>query len=371
MKLAFCLFKYFPYGGLERDFLRIALACQQREHIIHVFTMSWEGAVPDGIKLHLIPGKSLSSHGRTRNFVNRVLPLIKKKFDLVIGFNKMPGLDLYYAADTCYQAKARQKHSWLYRLTPRFRHFVEYEAAVFDHRSNTKIMMISDTEKPLFKRYYNTPDDHLHWPPPGISRNRMAPDNKAEIRQQWRMKMQFLEDESILLMIGSDFKRKGLDRSLLGLASLPEIMRKKTRLLVIGEDTSKPFERLAEQLDIASRLKIYSGRDDIHEFLLGADLLLHPAREENTGTVLLEAIVAGLPLLVSGACGYAFHVERAQAGKVLPMSFQQSQFNEALHTILISPEKERWAQNGILYGRTEDLYSLPEAAVDLIEGLVF
>ena len=26
--LAFCLFQYFPYGGLERDMLRIALACQ-------------------------------------------------------------------------------------------------------------------------------------------------------------------------------------------------------------------------------------------------------------------------------------------------------------------------------------------------------
>jgi len=27
MQLAFCLYKYFPYGGLQRNFLRIALAC--------------------------------------------------------------------------------------------------------------------------------------------------------------------------------------------------------------------------------------------------------------------------------------------------------------------------------------------------------
>ena len=25
MQLAFCLYKYFPFGGLQRDFLRIAL----------------------------------------------------------------------------------------------------------------------------------------------------------------------------------------------------------------------------------------------------------------------------------------------------------------------------------------------------------
>ena len=37
---------------------------------------------------------------------------------------------------------------------------------------------------------------------------------------------------------------------------------------------------------IRDRLK---GRDDIPRFLLGADLLIHPAYNENTGTVLLEA----------------------------------------------------------------------------------
>ncbi len=60
---------------------------------------------------------------------------------------------------------------------------------------------------------------------------------------------------------------------------------------------------------------------------------------------------------------------KGQAGKVLPSPFQQSEFNEALQTMLIAPEKEQWAQNGILYGQTEDLYSLPEAAADLIEQL--
>ena len=40
MKLAFCLFKYYPYGGLEQSFLNItrqALACG---HEVHVFTRS-------------------------------------------------------------------------------------------------------------------------------------------------------------------------------------------------------------------------------------------------------------------------------------------------------------------------------------------
>lgn len=30
MTLAFILYKYFPFGGLQRDFMRIALECQRR-----------------------------------------------------------------------------------------------------------------------------------------------------------------------------------------------------------------------------------------------------------------------------------------------------------------------------------------------------
>ena len=37
MKLAFCLFKYFPYSGLSRDFMRIVSESRRRGHDLHVF----------------------------------------------------------------------------------------------------------------------------------------------------------------------------------------------------------------------------------------------------------------------------------------------------------------------------------------------
>ncbi|MFB0970171.1 MAG: glycosyltransferase family 1 protein, partial [Pseudomonadales bacterium] len=40
MQLAFCLYKYFPYGGLQRDFMRIALDCQDKGHKIRVYTLA-------------------------------------------------------------------------------------------------------------------------------------------------------------------------------------------------------------------------------------------------------------------------------------------------------------------------------------------
>ena len=41
MQLAFVLYKYFPFGGLQRDFMRIALECQRRGHQIRVYTLIW------------------------------------------------------------------------------------------------------------------------------------------------------------------------------------------------------------------------------------------------------------------------------------------------------------------------------------------
>jgi UDP-glucose:(heptosyl)LPS alpha-1,3-glucosyltransferase len=42
-KIALLLFKYFPYGGLQKDFLGVADELISRGHILKVFTRSWEG----------------------------------------------------------------------------------------------------------------------------------------------------------------------------------------------------------------------------------------------------------------------------------------------------------------------------------------
>ena len=68
MQLAFTLFKYFPYGGLQRDFLRIALACQARGHAIRVYTLSWQGDIPAGFEVVQVPVKALTNPRRYEKF---------------------------------------------------------------------------------------------------------------------------------------------------------------------------------------------------------------------------------------------------------------------------------------------------------------
>jgi UDP-glucose:(heptosyl)LPS alpha-1,3-glucosyltransferase len=194
----------------------------------------------------------------------------------------------------------------------------------------------------------------------------MAPPNAAEARAAFRQEFGLGEQDRLLLAIGSGFKTKGLDRSLKALAALPEGLRNRTRLIAMGNDNPKPFIRMAKRLGLADRFEIMSGRDDVPRFLQGGDLLIHPAYYENTGTVLVEALVAGLPVLTTDSCGYASHVQQSGAGRVVPSPFEQEQLNRELAEMLESPERDTWRQKGIAYGREQDLYSMPELAADII-----
>ena len=64
MQLAFVLYKYFPFGGLQRDFMRIALECQQRGHQIRVYTLIWEGDIPPDSASAGTPGRTLPEPDR-------------------------------------------------------------------------------------------------------------------------------------------------------------------------------------------------------------------------------------------------------------------------------------------------------------------
>jgi UDP-glucose:(heptosyl)LPS alpha-1,3-glucosyltransferase len=280
MKLLFCLFKYFPFGGLQRDFKSIARACQVRGHSIHVITTAWEGDIPQDFEVSTTGVRGLSNHRRSLNFAKEVTSQIhNNSYDVVIGFNKIPGLDVYYAADPCYKTRMK-KRSYLYRLGGRYRTYAALENGVFSPSSKTHILLIAKHEKDTFIKSYLTPEERFHLLPPGISRDRISPANAGEIRKEVRRELSIAEDAFFLLMIGSSFKTKGLDRSLSAIAGLPESLRKKTKLFVIGEGKVRPFKRMARKLRVDRQLCFLGGRHDVPRFLLAADLLLHPAYTE-------------------------------------------------------------------------------------------
>jgi UDP-glucose:(heptosyl)LPS alpha-1,3-glucosyltransferase len=317
----------------------------------------------------MLPVRGFRNHARNRHFIRLVTGEIRSRgFDVVIGFNRMPGIDIYYAADPCYVAKIRELYGPLYRLTARYRFSADMERAIFSPESDTRILLLSSSEMEKFIHHYKTPKARFRLLPPGIARDRMAPPDALPVRQAFRRQYNLAGTDRLVLMVGSGFRTKGLDRAIRALASLPEELGNRTRLMVVGDDKEQAFRKLARRLGIGDRVLFMRGQPDVTRFMLGADLLIHPAYSELAGMVLLEAIVAGLPVLATDVCGYAFHIERAQAGRVLASPFDQGSLDQALREMLDSPERRQWSENGIRYGQTQDLYSMPEVVADYIEA---
>jgi len=379
MNLAFCIFKYYPFGGLEKNFLRILEETLRRGHCITVFTMSWEGEIPEFINqkkcsIKYVPFTGVTNHGRCASFVDNLTPMLEKgNFDLITGFNRMPQLDLYYAADVCFVADVRRRHSSLFQLTKRYRIFSAFEKSIFSRESKTHILALSDIQRRIYTDEYATPDNRFHPIPAGIDKNKIRACVGPEKRVLFRAKFGVKENETMLVMVGSDFKRKGVVRSINALASLPDEKRKCTKLFVLGKGNIQKMLSSAKRLNIAENIILPGAVSNVPEYLSAGDFLLHPAVSENTGNAIVEALIAGIPVIATSNCGYACHIANSGAGFVIAgLNFSQNELNQKLlegislpHTTISS-----WKTMALQYSDTTDFYSRPRVVADIIEERV-
>ena len=371
MKLLFSLFNYFPHGGQQRNCLRIAQKCVESGHQITLCTRTWQGSKPKEIKVKTLGCKGWTNASRNQNFIQDLSEEIDNgNFDGVIAFNKMPRLDLYFASDPCFKAKFQSANKWLGRLTKRYRLYSNWEKAVFAKGQKTQILLITDREVPLYQKFYKTEKERFHLLPPNIDKRYFKDDDKLNLHNIKRKELGLRKSATILLMVGSSFHTKGVDRTIKGLATLPSQKESQRHLVILGHGKAESYKNLAKSLNVLERVHFLGGRNDVPEWMLAANMLIHPARNENTGTVLLEAMANGLPLLVSDVCGYAFHIEKAKAGKIITSPFSQRQFNKLLEEMVDSSQLSYWSTNGLNYAAAKDLYSCHDTACRLIEKFV-
>jgi UDP-glucose:(heptosyl)LPS alpha-1,3-glucosyltransferase len=352
LKFAFVIFKYFPYGGMQRDMLRTANELLKRGHQVEVFTLSWQGDIPAGIKVNVLEQAGFFNYQRYQKFINAAFALIKAdKFDYVFGYNRMANLDAHFAADPCFIERAHQQRHWLYRLTPRYKWFAACEKSIFSKDQNTQILAVSLTEKPHFQHWYGTQSDRFHYIPPFLSSERFVLQDRAEMRKHLRDTFGFAKDDFVFMLTGSGFAMKGLDRAILAMAALPNDLLINTRLIAVGQDNPKHFITMANKLGLSKHVVISKGRPDTPQLMQGADVCTHPAYRENTGLVILEGMACGTPMLVTESCGYAYHVTEANAGLVSMMPFNQAQFNQQWLEMRSASESQRqtWSNNGLIY----------------------
>ena len=368
MHVAFTIFKFFPHGGSARDLVKIAARCLERGHQVRIYALEWEGPDLPGVERVVLPTRGVRSHVRQRRFSGRVANHVAAHpVDLVVGMNKMPGLDVYYAADSCFEDKARIQRPWFYRLTSRCRHYAEFERTVFAPDSRTRILMIAPGQRVMFRAVYRTPIYRFHSLPPGIERDRG--EVTVDAGRVLRSEFDIADTDILLLFVGSGFVKKGLDRVLEGVAALPSPIRNRVRLFVVGDDKVKRFQRLARRLGVAARVRFVGGRDDVGAWLQAANALALPAYDEAAGMVILEAAVAGVPVLATANCGYATFIQEAKAGIVTPVPYDQARFNVDLERLLTAEERTQWSCRGRQMAADDSLYAMAPRAVEVLEAV--
>ncbi|MEQ1894437.1 MAG: glycosyltransferase family 4 protein [Planctomycetota bacterium] len=324
LDLALGLFRVTPFGGLERQALELARAALARGHRVRLYTRRFQGERPHGLEVHELPVRALTNLGRDQAFDRAFArALAARPAAVVVGFNRLSGLDVFYAADPCHAA-TRGRPGRLPLPARRARNALE--RALFAPEASTHALVQSERELERYRAHYATPPERLHLLPPGLRAEFLGSGARDD---ELRRSLGIAPDVRVVLAVGSDFHRKGLDRTIEALA---RVRAPRVLLLVVGEGRATAYRRRARARGVAAHFA--GGRSDILACYRVAELLVHPAREENTGTVLLEAASQGVPVIASGTCGFAPLLARAGAGIALAEPFRAKDLAEALARLL-------------------------------------
>jgi UDP-glucose:(heptosyl)LPS alpha-1,3-glucosyltransferase len=366
MKIALGIVTLSDRGGLQRACLELADALQARGHDVAIFAARCAPPWTASRSLHLLPTRGLTNHGLDLAFGRAFHNAVCSRFDVVVGFNKMPGLDIYYCADPSSLAKSAP--AWKLIL-PRYRARLALERACFDPSSSTSALVLSPDALESYRKAWLTPADRLFLLPPRIARDSAMPDLRApSLRREARSARGYGERDIVWLWVATQPVTKGLDRVLAALPHHPQ-----ARLLALGlapdDAKGRPYRRVAEQLKVANSIQWVKYWGQIPEVIAVADVLTHPARLDVTGQVILEAIANGLPVVASAVCGFAHHVRASGAGVVIAEPFDQRAFGDALTLAEDSPVREAWSAAALAYARLHDFARGQEAAAEIVERI--
>ena len=339
--IALVIFDYFEYGGVQKDLdalgkmLREVTAKQEEQLRLTMLCMhnrsrntpSW----CDEVREVVPPWYIFSNHRRAKWF-DRQLKRIREsgEFDLLVGFNRTGSLDFYFAADDCLKEKYARRSKFA-SLMPRGKTFLALEKQVFAPPSAGgagKIFTITVPQQEAFIRCYPKCSlDRFHLMPPNLADEYFERGSMAELRADARNEFSATADTLLFIQIAAAFRTKGVDRSLQLLAEAKRLaILNDFKFIVVGGTSPKAIaemKKIASEHNLSDAEVIFTGpRQDIRRLLCGADLMIHPARAESAGSVLIEALASGVPVISSDICGYNSFIRTAAAGMFFPEPFE-------------------------------------------------
>ncbi|MGD0279871.1 MAG: glycosyltransferase family 4 protein [Smithella sp.] len=187
------------------------------------------------------------------------------------------------------------------------------------YEGNCKIFIaVSSLTKDIFLQEYKINPDKVSVINPGIDLNDYEQHNKGFVRNAIRGELGINASDPVILFVSMNFEIKGLDDIFFSLAKL-KAQNKKFKLIVVGKGNIKKYTELARENQIISDV-IFTGpvnNEKIIRMYLAGDLYIMLSKFDTFGNVVLEAMAAGLPVIVSGNVGAKDIVQEGKNGFIV------------------------------------------------------
>ena len=127
-----------------------------------------------------------------------------------------------------------------------------------------------------------------------------------------------MEYKTRFITIGYIEQRKAQDLLVDAIDMLQEEISGNAEFLIIGQNISLLAQKLAERIGADEKIKMLGpvSRGEVHRLLEQSDVLICPSREDPMPTVCAEAMMHGVPCLVSDATGTAHYIHDGYDGLV-------------------------------------------------------
>src|SRR6266481_666789 len=162
--------------------------------------------------------------------------------------------------------------------------------------TNPKVSLaaVSPRTAALLGKYFHRED--ITVVPNGVDTAQFSPSARLALRAEARMRRGFQESDFVLLLLGNDWRTKGLETVLRAMSSLRDLP---VLVIAAGDDSPDSFRETARSLGVLERCRFERPRADVLDFYAAADLYVSPSQEDSFGMPVAEAMACGLPAITS------------------------------------------------------------------------
>jgi UDP-glucose:(heptosyl)LPS alpha-1,3-glucosyltransferase len=329
MKIAVVIPKYGLVGGAESFAYELTERLAERNGFeIHVFANQWRrGKAP--ITFHKVPILRFPRFLRQISFAffsNKRIHL--KGFDLVHSHDRIFQMDLFTMHGIPHKTwikKARRKQLSLYD-----RSMAWVEKKGINSLDLPIILPVSSLVKDELIRLYDIPESRLRVIHPGISKDRFSALDPEACRYDVRRRHNLSLNDIVVLFVGMNFDIKRLDLVFKSVADSigRESQDSKLKVLVVGKGRKKRYLALAHELGIPDRVIFAGVTREVEKYYLASDIFAMPSKFDTFGLAVLEAMTAGLPVIITQRVGARDLIDPGVNGCILgddPSSFDLSE----------------------------------------------